>query len=98
MMTIALRAAALALLFTSPVLAASQAAFRVGAVVVSSARVSAQVGTSAPRDGIRLSMAARGPSSAAVQVGDRPAIHAPAAGELTLPSPAAGDVVVTLLY
>lgn len=78
------------LLAASPALAASRTSFRVGARVVDSAAMSAQVGHA----GIVVKAASR--SAALVQVGD--AAPAPMSAEQNLALPSRGEVTVTLLY
>ena len=84
------RLAAIALLVATPVLASNRTSFRIGARVVDSTTVSAEVGAAS----IRLKTATR--ASGLVQVGSSAPV--PASHEQTIAAPAGGDVVVTLLY
>ena len=84
------RLAALALLVATPVLADNRTSFHIGARVVDSTTVSAEVGATS----IRLKTATR--ASSLIQVGSSAPV--PASHEQTISAPAGGDVVVTLLY
>ena len=82
------RLALLALLASAPVLASNRTSFHIGARVVDSATVSAEVGDGS----IRLKTATR--AAGLVQVGTAAPMRA--AAEQTIA--ARGDVVVTVLY
>lgn len=92
-MTDSARALMLALLAALPAAARQKSAtFHVGAAVVTSARVSAEVATRAGTLQLRMASNASPP---AVQVGDGPLQHGDAA-DLRLPE--SGTVVVTVHY
>jgi acetyl esterase/lipase len=88
-----LRIAALLLLASAPVAAAPQAAFHVGARVVSSAKVAAV--PAADRDRIQLEVAGHGTQAPVVQVGGGGWVLS--SGEVQLSAPA-DEIVVTFLY
>ena len=81
---------AAALLAASPAIASSRVSFHVGARVVASTTVSAQVGERS----ILLRSKTQAPGL--VQVGS--AAPVPASPDLRIAPPASGDLVVTLLY
>jgi hypothetical protein len=87
------RIAALLLLASAPVAAATQAGFHVGARVVSSAKVAAV--PAAERDRIQLEVAGHGAHAPVVQVGGGGWVVS--SGEVQLNAPA-DEVVVTFLY
>ncbi|MCA1826827.1 MAG: hypothetical protein ABR567_21805 [Myxococcales bacterium] len=82
------RLAVIALLLASPVLASNRTSFHIGARVVDSTTVSAEVGAGS----IRLKNTTR--AAALMQVGSAAPVRA--ATDQTIA--ASGDVVVTLLY
>ena len=89
-----LRVAALLLLASAPVAAAPQAAFHVGARVVSSAQVAAL--PAAQRDRIELEVASHGTQAPVVQVGGAGG-WVLSSGEVQLKAPA-DEIMVTFLY
>lgn len=90
-MTNALRVLGLALALCLPAVAAQKsAAFHVGAVVMTSAKMSAEVGA----DGLRMRLASNA-APPAVQIGEGP-LRVLSTPELRLPE--SGTVVVTLQY